>query len=70
VKPSSALHEAANLADLTARVCKLTSQIGPFCAERRDLKEHFERAYKGILQVKKAAPAPIRPSLNTSDLYE
>jgi hypothetical protein len=40
--------------------------------EEPELGEHFERAYKGILQapVKKVVVAPTKPSLNTSDLYE
>jgi hypothetical protein len=65
------LHEAANLANLQDRVRIVISQIEPFCTERRDFEEHLELASKGILQVKKVVvTAPIRPSLNTSDLYE
>lgn len=51
-----------------SNVCK---EVKSFCLQREDLTAHFEYAYKGILEpVKKIFKRPLRPMLNTSDLYE
>ena len=50
-------------------MCK---RVEGYCRESVDLEEHFELAYKGIIQQpkKKVVAAPPKPSLNTSDLFE
>jgi hypothetical protein len=79
VGPGSPLHREADEALKLKAIIKAIEQIAPriraLLQDRADIRDHFNIAYKGIVQVvqvpvKKVVVKEPKPTLNVSDLYE
>jgi hypothetical protein len=76
VGPGSPLHREADEALKLKAIVEIVKQVAPrmqtLLKDRSDIRDHFNIAYKGIVQepVKKVVVKEPRPTLNVSDLYE
>jgi hypothetical protein len=63
------IHRSGNMWDLRSNAKEAFSLMKQFCMKRSDLVDHFEVAYRGMIEPPNKTKSKPKPILNTSDLF-